>query len=148
MAPKILMVDDDPLMQRLYEGQLAAAGYRLITAGNARQAIELAALELPKVIIMDMLLPDMDGLTALRQLKKEKATQGIPVIVISGNTEYQVSQREAESSGAAFFLSKPFSPKQLLAHVQRLAPLRAPLASVNNPQPLKGTKGPPSQANL
>lgn len=146
MAPKILIVDDDPLMQQLYAGQLTAAGYRLIAADNARQAIELAALELPKVIIMDMLMPDLDGLTALRQLKKEKATQAIPVIIISGNTEYQVSQREAESAGAAFFLSKPFSPKQLLAHVHRLAPVGVAPASLN-PQPLKGTKGPPSQAN-
>ncbi len=148
MAPKVLIVDDDPLMRQLYERQLTGAGYRLITAENAQQAIELAGLELPQVIVMDMLMPDMDGLTALRQLKKDKLTQRIPVIVVSGNTEYQVSQREAEGAGAAFFLSKPFSPKQLLAHVERLARHRASQGPINNPQSFKGTKGPPSPADL
>ncbi len=126
MAPKILIVDDDPLMLQLYERHLCQAGYRLITAGNAQEALAAAGRELPRVIIMDMLMPDMDGLTALRQLKKNPLTQGIPVIVVSGNTEYEMSQREAAGSGAAFFLSKPFSPKQLLAHLQRLAPVREP----------------------
>ncbi len=148
MAPKILIVDDDPLMRQLYERHLINAGYRLIAADNARQALKLAASEVPQVIIMDMLMPDMDGLTALRQLKKNKATRAIPVVVISGNTEYQISQREAEGAGAAFFLSKPFSPKQLLDHLQRLVSAKPPEVPPDKPPPLKGITGPPSPADL
>lgn len=124
---KILMVDDDPLMHRLYQQHLERAGYHLVSANNSPQALELAAQELPQLIIMDIVMPGMDGLTALRQLKKKETTKAIPVVVITGNVNaHDASRQEAALAGAAGFLTKPLSPAQLLTEVRRL--VQAPVA--------------------
>jgi CheY-like chemotaxis protein len=121
MAQKILIVDDDPLMPLLLQHHLERAGYQLCTAQNGRQAIEVATRELPQLIVMDIMMSEMDGLTAVRQLKKTEATKDIPVIVIA-TSAHRMVQQEAELAGAAVFLMKPFSPARLLADIRRLIP--------------------------
>lgn len=120
MGPKILFVDDDPLMPALFRRPLEQAGYELLAAADGRQALDLAAREQPQVIIMDIMMPEKDGLSALRELKRLEATKAIPVIMITSHSEYQVCRQESEGSGAAFFLTKPFGPAKLLAEIQRL----------------------------
>lgn len=123
MTQKILIVDDDVLMHLLYRQHLERAGYQLIVAADGQEAMETAARELPSLIFMDVMIPGINGLSALRELKKADATKAIPVVVISSNvTTYNASRKEAEQSGAAGYLSKPFSPAQLMAEVQRLLP--------------------------
>ena len=121
MAQKILIVDDDPLMPLLLQHHLERAGYQVISAQNGRQALEVAARELPQLIVMDIMMPELDGLTAVRQLKKNEATKEIPVIVIA-TSAHRMVQQEAEVAGAAAFLMKPFGPAQLLADIRRLIP--------------------------
>jgi CheY-like chemotaxis protein len=124
MTNKVLIVDDDPLMHLLYKRHLEGAGYELINASNAIEALEMAKRELPRLIIMDVMMPGTDGLTALRELKKAEATKAIPVIVATANVEQHLAARqEAQFSGAAAFLTKPLSPAQLLSEVKRLVPL-------------------------
>src|SRR5256885_15623904 len=108
MSQKILIVDDDPLMPLLLQHHVERAGYQLSTAQNGRQAIEIAERELPHLIVMDIMMSEMDGLTALRQLKKTDATKHIPVIVIASSA-HRMAQQEAELAGASGFLMKPFS---------------------------------------
>jgi CheY-like chemotaxis protein len=67
---------------------------------------------------MDAMMPNMDGLTALRQLKLDPSTREIPVIMLTANP-HKYSREEAESSGAAIFLTKPFSPTQLLEEIRK-----------------------------
>jgi len=123
MAPKVLVVDDDSLMHMLYRKHLEQAGFEVLAAKNGVEALEVAARESPQVIFMDVMMPELDGLSALRELKKADATKAIPVVVITGNaTTYAAARRESELGGAAGFLSKPFSPAQLLAEVRRLLP--------------------------
>ena len=119
MAQKALVADDDPLMRRLCSGVLELAGCEVLTAKNGREAVELAARELPQVIIMDIVMAEMNGLAALRQLKQAEATRDIPVIIISGEAD-ATTRQESELSGAAMFLSKPFRAAQLLEAIQRL----------------------------
>jgi two-component system chemotaxis response regulator CheY len=69
---------------------------------------------------MDAMMPNMDGFTALRQLKVDPATRAIPVIMLTANP-HKFSREEAESSGAAIFLTKPFSPTQLLDEIRKYA---------------------------
>jgi CheY-like chemotaxis protein len=121
MAQKILFVDDDPLMPLLLKHHIEGAGYQLCTAQNGRQALEIAERELPHLIVMDIMMSEMDGLTAVRQLKKTEATKHIPVIVIA-TSAHRMIQQEAEVAGAAVFLMKPFSPARLLADIRRLIP--------------------------
>lgn len=116
---KALVVDDEPYMHRLLEYHLRRAGFQLLNARNGREAVELAQRELPDVIVMDLMMPEMDGLSALKELKQVEATRSIPVIMITASAQ-QVTRQEAEASGAALFLTKPFSPTQLLLDVRKL----------------------------
>jgi two-component system, OmpR family, alkaline phosphatase synthesis response regulator PhoP len=118
---QILVVDDDPLMHRLFQHHLERAGYQMISACTGREALDIASRQPPQLIVMDIMMPDIDGLEALRELKKGDSTKAIPVIVITANGNH-VARKESENSGAAVFLTKPFSPVQLLTEVRRLVP--------------------------
>ena len=121
---KILIVDDEPIVHRLLQHHLERAGYELLAATNGREAIEMATREEPELIVMDVMMAEMDGLTALRCLKKDDDTKGIPVIMITANS-HAVTRQESEAAGAALFLTKPFSPNQLLNEIKRLVPGKA-----------------------
>lgn len=120
-TPKVLVVDDEPYMHALLQHHLKRAGYEALKASNGREALAIAAQDKPSVIVMDIMMEEMDGLAALQELKKEQTTKDIPVIMITANA-HNVSRQQAESSGAALFLTKPFSPTQLLQEVQKLIP--------------------------
>lgn len=122
MINQILVVDDDPVMHKLFQHHLERAGYQMLSAANGVEAIEIATREQPGLIVMDVMMPDKDGLAALRELKKADATKAIPVIVITANSHF-LARKESENSGAAMFLTKPFSPTQLLNEVRRIVPL-------------------------
>jgi CheY-like chemotaxis protein len=119
MAIKILVVDDEPYMHRLLQYHLERAGFQMLNAKNGREAIELVQRELPSLIVMDVMMAEMDGLSALKELKKADATKNIPVIMITASAHH-ITRQEAELSGAALFLTKPFSPTQLLMSVRTL----------------------------
>jgi CheY-like chemotaxis protein len=121
MAHTILVVDDDPITQRVLQHYLTRTGHNILSASNGREAIEVALRELPQLIILDVMMPEMGGLTALRQLKELDATKSIPVIIVTVQAA-PLTQLEAEASGAALFITKPFSPTQLLAAINRLLP--------------------------
>jgi two-component system alkaline phosphatase synthesis response regulator PhoP len=122
MAPKVLLVDDDALMHRLYRQHIERAGYQMLSASTGAQAIEIATRELPQVIVMDIMMPELDGLSAIREIKRADATKTIPVIVVTANPQYHLSQQESQWAGATIFLTKPFSPAQLVSALQRLVP--------------------------
>jgi len=116
---KVLVVDDEPFMIRLIGIVLERDGYQMLHASNGQEAVDLARRAPPDLIIMDGMMPRMDGLTALRLLKQEAITCGIPVILLTANPN-RFSREDAVSSGATVFLTKPFSPTQLLGEVRRL----------------------------
>jgi two-component system OmpR family response regulator len=118
-APKILIVDDEPHMLRVTEFSLRRGGYQLIIGRNGREAIELADREQPALIVMDVLMPELDGLGALRLLKQSPRTANIPVIMLTARG-HVMTRQDAEDSGASLFLTKPFSPNQLLTEAKRL----------------------------
>jgi len=120
-TPKVLVVDDEPYMHALLQHHLKRAGYEALKATNGREALNIAAQDKPVLIVMDIMMEEMDGLLALQELKREPATSGIPVIMITANA-HNVTRQQAELSGASLFLTKPFSPSQLIQEIQRLAP--------------------------
>lgn len=119
MPVKILIADDEPHMRRVTELSLKKGGYDLLIAQNGKEALELARRERPALIVIDFLMPEMDGLTAVRHLKEDPATALIPVIMLTARG-HVMTRQDAESAGVATFLTKPFSPTQLLAEARRL----------------------------
>lgn len=120
MSMTVLVVDDEPHMRKLIEIHLKRAGHIVISAKNGREALTVAGEKSPDLIVMDVMMSEMDGLTALAQLKSDPATQSIPVIMLTARG-HTMTRQEAEESGAESFLNKPFSPTQLLTEIQRLA---------------------------
>ncbi len=98
---------------------LRRAGYDIIAAHNGREALERAAAEKPDLVVMDVMMAEMDGLAALRELKQNDATRSVPVIMITTSAQ-TLTRQESEASGAALFLTKPFSPTQLVHEIKRL----------------------------
>jgi len=125
MSEKILIVDDEPHMLRVTELSIKKGGYQIVIGRNGKEALELAAREKPSLIVMDVSMPEMDGLTALTQLKANPETAKIPVIMLTVRGQ-AMARQQAEQSGAAVYLTKPFSPSQLLVEVKRL--LEPPVA--------------------
>ncbi len=119
MSRKVLIVDDEPHMLRLTELSLKKDGYQILTARSGREAIELASRELPALIVMDVTMPEMDGITALRHLKATPSTSAIPIIMLTTRGQ-TITRTEAQGSGAALYLTKPFSPSSLAAEARRL----------------------------
>jgi CheY-like chemotaxis protein len=116
---KILIADDEVFMLRLLELTLKKGGYEVVSCRDGHEAVAAAFAAPPHLIVLDVLMPGLDGLGALRQLKENPATQNIPVIVLSGKG-HALTRVEAERAGAVLFLSKPFSPNQLLGDVKKI----------------------------
>lgn len=119
-SPKtILIADDEVYMLRLLDATLRKGRYRVVQVRNGTEAVAAAEKESPDLIVMDVMMPGLDGLSAVHQLKQSEVTAKIPVIVLSSKG-HALTKVEAERAGAALFLTKPFSPNQLLADVQRI----------------------------
>lgn len=117
--PSILIADDEPHMRRLLELSLRKTGCPLRLVRNGRELLEAAAAEGPALIVSDVTMPEMDGLTALAHLKESERTRHVPVIMLTAKGQ-PITRVQAEQSGADVFLTKPFSPTELLEHAQRL----------------------------
>ena len=118
-AKTILIADDEVYMLRLLEATFRKGRYRTIQVRNGQDALTAAEREHPDLIVMDVMMPGLDGLSAVHQLKQTDATARIPVIVLSSKG-HALTKVEAEVAGASLFLTKPFSPNQLLAEVQKI----------------------------
>ncbi len=116
---KILVADDEVFMLRLLDMTLKKGGYEVISCRDGQEALAVAAAQLPQLIVLDVMMPGLDGLGALRQLKENPATREIPVVVLSAKG-HALTKVEAEASGAVLFLAKPFSPNELLGAVQKI----------------------------
>ncbi|MDZ7696825.1 MAG: ATPase, T2SS/T4P/T4SS family [Deltaproteobacteria bacterium] len=116
---RILVVDDSAVIRKAVSHQLEAEGYLVITASDGLEALKTASKEKPDLILLDYLMPKMDGLAAMKKLKSQLATRFIPIIMLTAKDEIE-SEVEAIQSGADDYLTKPFSPKRLQARIDRL----------------------------
>ena len=115
----ILIVDDEERNRKLLEVFMQAEGYRTISVGDGREAMALASRELPDLILLDVMMPGMDGFDVARALKGEPALRRIPLIVVSSLDDI-ASRRRVLSAGADEVLNKPIDRWQLSQHVSRL----------------------------
>jgi CheY-like chemotaxis protein len=113
---RLLIVDDEPSNIQILSAILGD-DYILIAATNGRKALELAGAQSPDLILLDMMMPDMDGLEVCRALKKDPATQDIPVIFVTGMSDAENEERGLQV-GAVDYISKPVSPPIVRARVK------------------------------
>jgi len=129
VAPrKILIVDDDELMHRLLRHHLERAGFISLHATCGRGALDVAFDEQPHVVVMDVMMEDMDGISVLKELRKNSNTQNTPVIMITATT-LEIVRHESKLLGAMQYMTKPFSPAQLLAAISKVLSSSAASAS-------------------
>jgi CheY-like chemotaxis protein len=114
-AKNILLVDDDREILRGASMRLKAAGYRTLSAQDGRDGVIAAIDHHPDAIVLDVRMPRMDGLSALRELRQREATRHIPVVMLSASL---IDQKEALEGGARFFVRKPYQGQELIAAVQ------------------------------
>lgn len=121
MNRTVLVIDDDPLVCMLVEHKLAARGYRVTTAPDGAAGLALAREEPPDLIILDMMMPILDGRQVLRQLHADPKLGSVPVIMLTARRG-EGDVVDALELGAADFIGKPFSPDELAARVARFLP--------------------------
>jgi DNA-binding response OmpR family regulator len=121
MAEKILVVDDERDVRGLLSDFLTEEGYRVILATNGAEAIGLAELENPEVILLDINMPGIDGIEVCKKLKAQEKTQFIPIIII---TALEDSGFIAYLEGADDFVSKPFNLVELTFRVRSMLRIR------------------------
>jgi CheY-like chemotaxis protein len=120
--PKLLIVDDEPDAVLILAKTLSARGYEVITAGRGQQAVMLAKAEKPDLILLDILMPDMDGTQVAAVLQEDPTTQNIPVIFLTCLITKKTQQIGSQYYDAArcAFVAKPCDLDKLLAEIDRL----------------------------
>jgi two-component system alkaline phosphatase synthesis response regulator PhoP len=115
---KILAIDDEPEVVELLKKRLEKAGYEVVTATGGKEGFKKAIEQKPDLILLDIIMPEVDGLTVLRKLKTEETTTRIPVIMVTAKG-MTGSIFEAKSYGATDYIIKPFQWNELLRFVKR-----------------------------
>ncbi len=121
MSKVILIVEDDPKSLKLTRDMLQVSGYTTIDATNGQQGVKLAKARKPDLILMDILMPKMDGYAACHIIKTDSVTREIPMIMLTAvNTE--LSKGATEKIGADGYVTKPFTRERLLDAISQFLP--------------------------
>lgn len=116
---KILIVDDEPNLMVLLESRLKMQGYEVIMASDGQAGLETAKRQKPDLIILDLMLPKMDGYKVCGLLKNDTRYAKIPIILFTARTQ-ESDRQTARELGADAYVTKPFDPKVLLAKIEEL----------------------------
>lgn len=119
MARKILVVDDEAVLVETIAYNLEQAGYQVITAADGASALEATRRETPDLIILDLMLPEMDGLEVCRQLRRDSKTATTPIMMLTAKDD-EIDKVVGLEVGADDYVTKPFARRELLARVRAL----------------------------
>jgi two-component system KDP operon response regulator KdpE len=128
----VLIVDDEPRILRFVRVELEAEGYRTLAATNGAQALDLLEMERPSVVVLDLLLPDLDGFEVLQRIR---AVSKVPVILLTARGT-DVDKVRGLNEGADDYLTKPFNPEELTARVRAILRRTSPNLASEPPAPL------------
>src|SRR5208282_1523441 len=119
VKPKILVVDDEPEAVELLEFNLKQAGYAVATAGDGAEALKRARAHTPDMIVLDVMLPEMDGFEICKSLRLDSSTAKIPIIMLTAKAA-EIDRVLGLELGADDYLTKPFSPRELLLRIKKI----------------------------
>ena len=125
MKPKkILLVEDEPDIIRLVKFTLERRNFEVVATSNGLAAIDIAFNEKPDLILLDVMMPVIDGYETCSRLKKDGKTREIPVIILSAKAQKKEINRGLEA-GASDFIAKPFSPRELREKIEKILSLKS-----------------------
>lgn len=119
VMPKILVVDDEPDAVELISFNLKGAGFDVVTAADGAEALQSARAHGPNLILLDLMLPEVDGLEVCKLLRRDPATAGIPIIMLTARAA-EIDRVLGLELGADDYVTKPFSPRELVLRVKKL----------------------------
>lgn len=119
MRSKVLVVDDEPEAVELVEFNLKQAGYTVVTAADGTEALTKARSALPSLIVLDLMLPEIDGLEVCKMLRRDPSTSAVPIIMLTAKAA-EIDRILGLELGADDYLTKPFSPRELVLRVKKL----------------------------
>jgi phosphate regulon transcriptional regulator PhoB len=117
MAREVLVVEDEPDIRRLVVLHLERDGFRCRTATNGSDALREVKAGVPDLIVLDLMLPELDGLEVCRRLRRDTSTASVPIIMLTAKSD-EVDRIVGLEMGADDYVAKPFSPKELVARVR------------------------------
>lgn len=123
MGKLVLVIEDDPDQRRLLERMLAASGWRVTTAPDGESGIEAARAHRPHAVVLDVMMPRLNGFQTCRQFKADAALAGIPVVMCTSKDQ-PADQYWATEVGADAFLAKPVDVNRLIQMLERLTGTR------------------------
>jgi two-component system alkaline phosphatase synthesis response regulator PhoP len=119
MPDKILVVDDEPNIRELLHDRLTVAGYKVVSAASGMEALTMAKTETPQLIILDMMLPDIQGSSVCAQIKSDEILRFIPVVLLTArDRDYDKDIGRAVKADA--YITKPFDHQVLMAKIREL----------------------------
>lgn len=118
MKPKILVVDDEQDAIELIEYNLQSAGYRVITAGDGVEALQKTRTSIPDLIVLDLMIPELDGIEVCKILRRDPTTANIPIIMLTAKAS-ELDRVLGLEIGADDYVTKPFSPRELVLRVRK-----------------------------
>jgi DNA-binding response OmpR family regulator len=119
MPNRVIVVDDDKEVQEIVTFALSRNGFEVAVASNGQQLQDVLATNTPDLIILDVMMPGLDGYQIFGSLRKNAATQHVPIIIMTAHAE-NIYERISLDLGAAVHITKPFHPLELVGRVQRL----------------------------
>jgi excisionase family DNA binding protein len=120
-GPVVLIVDDDERVREYVRVNLEMEGYSVREAGSADEGLEVLEEVSPDLVLLDVMMPEVDGWEMLRRVRERHGIDAIPVVMFSGKVD-EGTAGEAAARGAQGFLGKPFDPQQLIEHAKQLLP--------------------------
>lgn len=117
--PRILIVDDDPVILRLLQINFRLEGYNVDAASRGDEALRRAREAMPDVVVLDIMMPGVDGFDVLRQLKEDPTSRDVPVILLSARAQDE-DRRRGYALGVEEYVTKPFDPAHLVEMVRRV----------------------------
>lgn len=119
MEKKILVIEDDPATSRLVDYSLRHEGYQVITASNGLEGVRKALSESPDLVILDVMLPCMDGFEICHRLRSEPTTAHLPILMFSAKAQ-EIDKETGIKVGADDYLTKPAAPAEIVSRVEKL----------------------------
>src|SRR6266446_2390141 len=119
VMPKILVVDDEPDAVELIDFNLKAASYEVVTAADGNEALKKARSSLPDLIVLDLMLPEVDGLEVCKILRRDPSTAAIPIVMVTAKAD-EIDRILGLELGADDYITKPFSPREMILRIKKI----------------------------